>query len=75
MKEVSHTDIEQLIVELMQVIVKRQFPIELSYFVVASTFCRLAQAMGRTVEQIISDIEVTFKSLPQPIEDKDESHQ
>lgn len=66
---------DDIFVEIVQSFVKRGFNIEEMYFISGSHFCRIASLLGKPLEQIISDIEITFKSLPPPIEENDEPNQ
>jgi len=68
-------DINEVFIEILGILTKRQVPINLFYFILGSSFCRFSQSINRPLEQILSDIETTFKSLPEPIEEKDEPNQ
>ena len=66
---------DDIFVEVVQLYVSKGYNLDQMYFISGSHFCRVAAAMNKPVEQIISDIALTFKSLPPPIEETDESNQ
>lgn len=72
--EAKKTDVD-LFIKVMNIFLTGGMSIDQIYWFTGSLFCRFATSINRPLEQIIADIEVTFKSLPPPIEENDESHQ
>jgi tagatose-1,6-bisphosphate aldolase non-catalytic subunit AgaZ/GatZ len=63
---------ETVFVEMMQLLADKKIPLEMMYFYLGSMFCRIAQTINRPIGQVLADIELSFKSLPEPIEEIDE---
>ena len=71
----TQEEVEQVFIDVMEIIRKRQMPLEMGYWMLGNAFCRFSQVLSRPTHQVVADIEIIHKTLPQPIEDTDEPNQ
>ena len=61
--------VDELYEQILNVMLSKELPADIAYFIVGSIFARLSREIQRPVEQVFLDLSSTFKNLPS-IEDK-----
>ncbi len=66
-------NLEQITQELISLFISHKLSLDMIYFTLTQMTCAFSQALNKNIDQIKSDIEIIFKSLPPPIEELDDN--
>jgi hypothetical protein len=69
----EQTNIDQITQEIFSVFIRHKISLDMIYFFLTRFACYYSQVLNKSLDEIKSDIEIIFKSLPPPIEDIDDN--
>lgn len=59
--------------EIMSIFIANKLNLNMIYFYLSTSLCSFSYAVKKDLKEILSDIEIIYKSLPPPIEDIDDN--